>query len=65
MALLVAWPLWQLGREGKPSPNASLPPLSASQESAQDCGGASDTEAWLPLLLLPLGAWLLPTQILW
>uniref|UniRef100_I3MD21 Calcium voltage-gated channel auxiliary subunit alpha2delta 4 n=1 Tax=Ictidomys tridecemlineatus TaxID=43179 RepID=I3MD21_ICTTR len=34
------------------------------EENAQDCGGASDTSAWLPLLLLPLGAWVLPPQLL-
>ncbi|VTJ68070.1 Hypothetical predicted protein [Marmota monax] len=34
------------------------------EENAQDCGGASDTSAWLPLLLLPLGAWVLPLQLL-
>ncbi|MBZ3887806.1 Voltage-dependent calcium channel subunit alpha-2/delta-4 [Sciurus carolinensis] len=34
-------------------------------ENAQDCGGASDTTAWLPLFLLPLGAWVLPPQLLW
>ncbi|XP_052575970.1 voltage-dependent calcium channel subunit alpha-2/delta-4 isoform X3 [Peromyscus californicus insignis] len=35
------------------------------EENAQDCGGASDTVASLPLLLLPLWAWLLPPQLLW
>ncbi|XP_035304817.1 voltage-dependent calcium channel subunit alpha-2/delta-4 isoform X2 [Cricetulus griseus] len=35
------------------------------EENAQDCGGASDTVASLPLLLLPLWAWLLPYQLLW
>uniref|UniRef100_A0A8D2B7U0 Calcium voltage-gated channel auxiliary subunit alpha2delta 4 n=1 Tax=Sciurus vulgaris TaxID=55149 RepID=A0A8D2B7U0_SCIVU len=34
------------------------------EENAQDCGGASDTTAWLPLFLLPLGAWVLPPQLL-
>ncbi|KAM5264365.1 voltage-dependent calcium channel subunit alpha-2/delta-4 [Ctenodactylus gundi] len=34
------------------------------EENAQDCGGASDTLASLPLLLLPLGAWVLPPQLL-
>ncbi|XP_028736336.1 voltage-dependent calcium channel subunit alpha-2/delta-4 isoform X1 [Peromyscus leucopus] len=35
------------------------------EENAQDCGGASDTGASLPLLLLPLWVWLLPPQLLW
>ncbi|XP_055435660.1 voltage-dependent calcium channel subunit alpha-2/delta-4 [Bubalus kerabau] len=35
------------------------------EENAQDCGGASDTSASLPLLLLPLWAWVLPPQLLW
>ncbi|XP_059114454.1 voltage-dependent calcium channel subunit alpha-2/delta-4 isoform X2 [Peromyscus eremicus] len=35
------------------------------EENAQDCGGASDTVASLPLLLLPLWVWLLPPQLLW
>ena len=34
------------------------------QENAQYCGGASDTSASLPLLLLPLWAWVLPSQLL-
>nr|XP_058138314.1 voltage-dependent calcium channel subunit alpha-2/delta-4 [Dasypus novemcinctus] len=34
------------------------------EENAQDCGGASDTSASLPLLLLSLGAWVLPPQLL-
>ncbi|CAI9166047.1 unnamed protein product [Rangifer tarandus platyrhynchus] len=34
------------------------------EENAQDCGGASDTSASLPLLLLPLWAWVLPSQLL-
>ncbi|XP_005866025.1 PREDICTED: voltage-dependent calcium channel subunit alpha-2/delta-4 isoform X4 [Myotis brandtii] len=35
------------------------------EENAQDCGGTSETCASLPLLLLPLCAWLLPPQLLW
>ncbi|XP_058415112.1 voltage-dependent calcium channel subunit alpha-2/delta-4 [Diceros bicornis minor] len=35
------------------------------EENAQDCGGTSDTSASLPLLLLPLCAWVLPPQLLW
>ncbi|XP_050004471.1 voltage-dependent calcium channel subunit alpha-2/delta-4 isoform X1 [Alexandromys fortis] len=35
------------------------------EENAQDCGGASDIPMSLPLLLLPLWAWLLPPQLLW
>uniref|UniRef100_A0A8C9A938 Calcium voltage-gated channel auxiliary subunit alpha2delta 4 n=1 Tax=Prolemur simus TaxID=1328070 RepID=A0A8C9A938_PROSS len=35
-----------------------------AEENAQDCGGASDTSASLPLLLLPLCAWGLPPQLL-
>ncbi|XP_070264855.1 voltage-dependent calcium channel subunit alpha-2/delta-4 [Myotis yumanensis] len=34
------------------------------EENAQDCGGTSETCASLPLLLLPLCAWLLPPQLL-
>ncbi|XP_035874361.1 voltage-dependent calcium channel subunit alpha-2/delta-4 isoform X15 [Phyllostomus discolor] len=34
------------------------------EENAQDCGGASETSASRPLLLLPLCAWLLPPQLL-
>ncbi|XP_036154849.1 voltage-dependent calcium channel subunit alpha-2/delta-4 [Myotis myotis] len=34
------------------------------EENAQDCGGSSETCASLPLLLLPLCAWLLPPQLL-
>ncbi|XP_037703242.1 voltage-dependent calcium channel subunit alpha-2/delta-4 [Choloepus didactylus] len=34
------------------------------EENAQDCGGASDSPASLPLLLLPLCAWVLPPQLL-
>ncbi|KAB0348675.1 hypothetical protein FD754_013532 [Muntiacus muntjak] len=34
------------------------------EENAQDCGGASDTSASLPLLLLPLWAWVLLSQLL-
>ncbi|XP_045686561.1 voltage-dependent calcium channel subunit alpha-2/delta-4 isoform X4 [Phyllostomus hastatus] len=34
------------------------------EENAQDCGGASETSASHPLLLLPLCAWLLPPQLL-
>ncbi|XP_037369172.2 voltage-dependent calcium channel subunit alpha-2/delta-4 [Talpa occidentalis] len=32
-----------------------------AEENAQDCGGASDTSASLPLLLLPLCTWALPS----
>ncbi|XP_054433169.1 voltage-dependent calcium channel subunit alpha-2/delta-4 [Pteronotus mesoamericanus] len=35
------------------------------EEDAQDCGGASETSASRPFLLLPLCAWLLPPQLLW
>uniref|UniRef100_G1QQM4 Voltage-dependent calcium channel alpha-2/delta subunit conserved region domain-containing protein n=1 Tax=Nomascus leucogenys TaxID=61853 RepID=G1QQM4_NOMLE len=34
------------------------------EENAQDCGGASDTSASLPLLLLPVCAWGLLPQLL-
>ncbi|OWK03751.1 hypothetical protein Celaphus_00013847 [Cervus elaphus hippelaphus] len=34
------------------------------EENAQDCGGASDISASLPLLLLPLWAWVLPSRLL-
>ncbi|XP_037600515.1 voltage-dependent calcium channel subunit alpha-2/delta-4 isoform X2 [Cebus imitator] len=34
------------------------------EENAQDCGGASDTSASLPLLLMPLCAWGLLPQLL-
>ncbi|KAG8509203.1 Voltage-dependent calcium channel subunit alpha-2/delta-4 [Galemys pyrenaicus] len=44
--------------------NAAALLCSGSQENAQECGGASDTSAWLPLLLLPLCACALPSQLL-
>uniref|UniRef100_A0A8C0KHP7 Calcium voltage-gated channel auxiliary subunit alpha2delta 4 n=1 Tax=Canis lupus dingo TaxID=286419 RepID=A0A8C0KHP7_CANLU len=34
------------------------------EENAQECGGTADTSASLPMLLLPLCAWVLPLQLL-
>uniref|UniRef100_A0A673V846 Calcium voltage-gated channel auxiliary subunit alpha2delta 4 n=1 Tax=Suricata suricatta TaxID=37032 RepID=A0A673V846_SURSU len=34
------------------------------EENAQDCGGTSDLSASLPMLLLPVCAWVLPFQLL-
>ncbi|XP_077615130.1 voltage-dependent calcium channel subunit alpha-2/delta-4 [Crocuta crocuta] len=34
------------------------------EENAQDCGGTSDLSASLPMLLLPVCAWVLPPQLL-
>ncbi|KAM5252744.1 voltage-dependent calcium channel subunit alpha-2/delta-4 isoform 15-T16 [Hipposideros larvatus] len=34
------------------------------EENSQDCGGTSDTPASPPLLLLPVCAWVLPSQLL-